>query len=91
MVGTSSLRVTLTQRTTWEPFSMALPLVLGYDHIGHQPPAWLLGRLPVLLLALLSGVWLMMHSTTPPTRLKGALTRAPELAHHLYLTHCMAA
>ena len=72
---------------------MALPLVLGYDHIGHQPPAaaCLLGRLPVLLLAQLFGVWLMMHSTTPPTRLKGALTRAPELAHYLYLTHGMAA
>ena len=70
---------------------MALPLVLAHDHIGLQPPAWLLGRLPVLLLAQLFGVWLMMHSTTPPTRLKGALTQAPDLAHYLYLTHCMAA
>ena len=70
---------------------MALLLMRGYDHIGLQPPAWLLGRLPVLLLAQLFGVWLMMHSTTPPTRLKGALTQAPGLAHYLYLTHCMAA
>ena len=55
----------------------------------------LLRGLPVPLLAhpqhQLCWIWLMLHSTTPLTRLKGALTRAPELAHYLYLTHCMAA
>ena len=46
--------------------------------ITSQPPACLLGGLPVPLLARpqhqLRRVWLMLHCTTPLTRLQGALT-----------------
>ena len=50
-------------------------------------PSLFSGGLPVPLTARpehqLCWVWLMLHCTTPLTRLQGALTKAPELAHHL--------